>query len=100
MALDHNDDLDDDDIDDREHDLLISNGHPFVHVSHPKSASPRVSEMIPLREMDNGMSETPVTGRSSGLDSQSELEWESVDLKLNISLSRTSELSQILDTSA
>eukprot|EP00795_Rhopilema_esculentum_P012524 gene12524-3213_t len=100
VALDHHDDLDDDDIDDREHDLLISNGHPFVHVLQPKSASPRVSEMIPLREMDNALSETPVTGRSSGLDSQSELEWEPVDLKLNISLSRTSELSQILDTSA
>ena len=90
----------DDDSHDQEHDRLLGNGHPtsLSIECDRKNGSPRAPEMIPLHDMATTTSETPVTGRSSAFDSHSELEWEPVDLKLNIPIK--SEFAQILDTSA
>lgn len=85
---------------DREHDCLLGNGHTISAPKqrHSKTESPKAPEMIPLHDMGAAVSETPVTARSSAFGSYSELEWEPVDLKLNIPIK--GELSQILDTSA
>ena len=88
------------DCNDQAHDRLLGNGHTtsFSTEGDRKPDSAKAPEVIQLQDMEPITSETPVTGRSSAFGSHSELEWEPVDLKLN--LPTRSEFSQILDTSA
>lgn len=97
---DHTQDHIDCNNDHDEHDRLLGNGHTLALPieCNNKDASHKSPEMIALHEMGTATLETPVTGRSSAFDSHSELEWEPVDLKLNIPMKGT--LSQILDSSA
>ena len=82
------------------HDPLLGNGHTKLLSADrdQKVDSAKTREIIQLHDMKPAPSETPVMGRSSALGSNSELEWEPVDLKLNIPAK--SEVTQILDTSA
>eukprot|EP00112_Aurelia_sp_Birch-Aquarium-sp1_P006182 Seg1688.13 transcript_id=Seg1688.13/GoldUCD/mRNA.D3Y31 product="hypothetical protein" protein_id=Seg1688.13/GoldUCD/D3Y31 len=80
---------DDFSIEDQESQHLIGNGNPLIHAKEAKSKgnAHKQPEMIPLRDIEAVVAETPDTGRRSEMESQSDLEWEPVDLGLDVSMS-------------
>lgn len=90
----------DSDCKDQVHERLLGNGRTtsFSIEDDRKPGSTKAPEVIQLQDLGPTTSEAPVAGRSSAFGSHSELEWEPVDLKLN--LPTRSEFSHMLDTSA
>ena len=83
-------------IEDQESQHLIGNGHPLIHATEDKlkGNSHKQPEMIPLRDIKAVVAETPDPGQRSEMESQPDLEWEPVDLGLNVSTSsKKSEIS-------
>ncbi len=90
----------------QENQRLLANGNSLIQVMNPKPKlnEEKNQESIPMQVIASPCSgttcsETPKTYRSSTMGSQQELEWEPVDLKLNVSASSKNHTSKGSDKS-